>query len=127
MTLPIHIPAGAPGIRVMDEARKGGMKYELLVDAKGGPSDDLCQGIFYLAAGHAEELHHHDVVETMYILDGSGEALLSDQSVPLNPGDTLFIPAGQPHGFTAHSDMKMLFTFPVPRFADVVYHMDQAA
>lgn len=127
MTLPVHIPAGAPGIRVMDEARKGGMKYSLLVDAKGGPSDRLCQGIFYLSAGHHEPVHHHEVVETMYILEGEGEAILGDQTVPLNAGDTLFIPAGQPHGFTATSDMQMLFTFPVPRFADVVYHEDKAA
>ncbi|WP_375280711.1 cupin domain-containing protein [Pseudooctadecabacter sp.] len=127
MSLPVHIPASAPGIRVMNEARKGGMKYSLLVDAEGGPSTDLSQGIFFLGAGHTEALHRHDIVETMYILEGTGHALLSDQKIDLAPGDTLFIPAGQPHGFVAETDMKMLFTFPVPRFSDVTYHFENAA
>lgn len=121
MTLPVHIPANAPGTRVMNEARKGGMKYSLLVDAKGGPSEALCQGLFYLSAGHVEELHTHDIVETMYILEGHGKALLKGQDIALAPGDTLFIPAGAPHGFEATSDMVMLFTFPVATFDEVVY------
>ncbi|SHH91340.1 hypothetical protein SAMN05443551_3536 [Marivita hallyeonensis] len=41
--------------------------------------------------------------------------------------DTLFIPAGQMHGFEADETMKMLFTFPVARFADVDYAFDEAA
>lgn len=125
--LPVHIPAGAPEIKLMDEARLGGLRYRMLIDGSGGPTNDLCQGIFYLRAGHAESPHSHEVPETIYVLSGHGHAILGDQHVDLASGDTLFIPAGQMHGFEAAGDMEMLYTFPTARFADVTYTYAEAA
>ncbi|MEM1302996.1 MAG: cupin domain-containing protein, partial [Pseudomonadota bacterium] len=65
--------------------------------------------------------------ETMYVISGHGHAILGDQSIALAPGDTLFIPAHQLHGFEATEDMEMLYTFPTARFADVTYTYGEAA
>lgn len=119
---PVHIPDGAPDLKVMKEASRAGLKYRLLIDADGGPSSDLCQGLFYIEDGHAESPHHHDIPETIHVIEGKGFAILGDKRQPLSPGDALFIPAGLVHGFEAPEAMTLLFSFPVDRFADVAYH-----
>ncbi|MHA6345007.1 cupin domain-containing protein [Roseivivax sp. CAU 1761] len=121
MPHPVHIPKDAPELKVMEEARLGGLKYRLLVDADGGPSASLCQGLFYLAAGHSESAHRHEVAETVHVISGRGTARLGDRDLALAPGDTLYIPPGQDHGFTAEEDMTTLFSFPVDRFSEVTY------
>jgi len=127
MTLPVHIPNEAPKVQAVHDARSRDVTYRLLVDADGGPSSDLTQGIFYLDAGDSESRHTHDVTETLYILKGKGRAKLGDRTLELNEGDTLFIPAGLPHEFEADEALQMHFTFPVDRFADVTYTFDEAA
>ena len=127
MTLPVHIPHGSPDLKAMTEDRHGGLQYRLLIDADGGPSSDLCQGIYYLQENHAESPHRHNVSETIYVLKGNGRAILGDQTIELSEGDTLFIPAGQVHEFEADAMMEMMFTYPVDRFADVDHAFDEAA
>jgi quercetin dioxygenase-like cupin family protein len=50
------------------------------------------------AVGDAIPLHRHDVDEAVYVIDGEGEYRLDDQRHDVRPGDTVFIPAGTPHG-----------------------------
>ena len=129
MTNPIIIANNAPDLITMEEAENGGLKYRLTVDADGGPSRGLCQGLFYLYDGHSESMHSHDVAETIYVLAGNGHIHLEDREVLLSPGDTIFIPAGTRHGFTAkdNADLVVHFTFPTDRFSDVTYHYQEAA
>ncbi|SIS83739.1 Cupin domain-containing protein [Roseivivax lentus] len=129
MAQPVYIPNNSPDLVTMEEAENGGLKYRLTVDAEGGPSDNLCQGIFYLYDGHSESTHVHDVDEVIYVLAGNGHVRLGDREMRLSPGDTVYIPAGVPHGFTAkdNADLTVHFTFPVDRFSDVVYDYGAAA
>ncbi|SDY39521.1 cupin domain-containing protein [Citreimonas salinaria] len=119
---PVFVPANSPDLQVMKEAGRAGLRYRLLIDADGGPSSALCQGLFYIDSGHADSPHHHDVPETIHVIEGKGFAILGDKRQELSPGDTLFIPAGLVHGFEAPESMILLFTFPVERFSDVTYH-----
>lgn len=123
---PVIVPDGAPELKTMQEAARKGLKYRLLIDADGGPSEGLCQGLFYLEGGHAESPHWHDVPETVHVIEGHGLAVLGDQRTEINPGDTVFVPAGLAHGFEAPESMTLLFSFPVDRFADVTYHEPRA-
>jgi quercetin dioxygenase-like cupin family protein len=118
----VIIPAEAPDLKVMKEARRRGLKYRLLVDADGGPSERVCQGLFYLDDGHAESPHSHDVPETVHVIEGRGLAVVGDRRHEIGPGDTVFIPANLVHGFETPESLTLLFTFPVDRFADVAYH-----
>ena len=64
--------------------------------------------------------HIHPVEEVLVFLAGEGIASLGDESVPVGPGVTLHIPAGEPHGFrnTGASELRLLVIFPTPEFAD---------
>ncbi|ROU01164.1 cupin domain-containing protein [Histidinibacterium lentulum] len=129
MTDPVHIPDGSPDLQHWDDDRHGSVTYRILVDADGGPSRGLVQGIAYLEPGDRENMHTHDIPETIHVLEGSGEARLQGNSLPLAPGDTLFVPAGAPHAWSAAEaeGLTLLFTFPTDRFAEVAYHFDAAA
>ncbi len=124
MTQPIHIPYESPEVKVMHEAQRGGLKYRLVVDADHGPSSGLTQGLFYLYGSHTESMHRHGVTETVHVIEGTGTVTIEDRDIAIKTGDTLFIPAGQRHGFEADDDMTLFFTFPVDRFADVDYDYD---
>ncbi|SLN59317.1 Acireductone dioxygenase [Roseivivax jejudonensis] len=126
MTQPIHIPHETPEVKVLRETTRGGLKYRLLVDADYGPSSEITQGLFYLYGGHVEDLHRHDIPETLHVVEGSGKITLEDREIEVTPGDTVFVPAGCRHGFDADDDMTLLFTFPVPRFAEIDFDYGDA-
>lgn len=50
------------------------------------------------AVGDAIPLHRHDVDEAVYVIDGEAEYRLGEVDVRVATGDTVFIPAGTPHG-----------------------------
>ena len=61
---------------------------------------------------------HVDSDEYAYILSGSGKLTIEDRKVPYKPGDSLFIPAGLPHGVLndGKEDVVMLFFFTTPNY-----------
>ncbi len=129
MTEPVHIPAGSPALQSWDDPRHGGVGYRLLVDADWGPSRGVTQGVVEFAPGDRENLHRHPShCETIHVLAGHGQAELPGRSLPLSPGDTVFVPAGVPHAWSApDSEMRLLFTFPADRLDDVTYDFETPA
>jgi quercetin dioxygenase-like cupin family protein len=127
MTSPVIIPHDSPDLQDMEAVRPGAPRYRLLIDADGGPSRALCQGIFLFAAGQDEPRHHHAIDETIHVLSGQGTFRLGDRSHPIGPGDSVFIPAGLPHAFAAEKETRLFFTFPADRFAEVAFHDEDTA
>jgi len=60
------------------------------------------------------------VEEALMFLRGTGEAILDSEMVPIEPGTSLYIPPGVPHGFrnTGASEMHVIIVFPTPEFAE---------
>lgn len=123
MTQPVHIPHNAPDLQTLETGVDDGVKFRLTVDADGGPSRGVCQGLFYLDGGHSEQEHVHDVDETLYVILGDGHLRLADRQIAIAQGDTVYIPAGTPHGLMADdgADLTVHFTFQTDRFADVTF------
>jgi len=128
MSDPVHIPSETPDLQTWDDDRHGRAKFRLLVDASGGPSEGLVQGLVYLSPGDAENMHRHDLPETVHVIRGRGEARFDGRSLPLETGDTVFVPPGDLHGWAApEGDLVLLFTFPADRLDEVAYHFAEAA
>jgi quercetin dioxygenase-like cupin family protein len=73
----------------------------------------------WLQPGDEVFRHTHPCEEALMFLSGTGEASLGDETVTLEPGCSLFIPAGVEHGFrnTGETEMHVVIVFPVPHFA----------
>lgn len=60
----------------------------------------------------------HAVEEVAYVVSGSGELQLDEETVPFAEGDALHIPAGVWHAVanSGESDVVMVFGFPHPAY-----------
>ncbi len=70
--------------------------WRLVVDPEGKAS--MAVLLERCAPGDAIPLHRHDVDEAVYVIEGEGEYRLGDAVEAVSTGDTVFIPAGVPHG-----------------------------
>ena len=55
------------------------------------------------ATGCGEELHTHDFIELVYILSGSAQQYVGEESYAVTRGDLLLIPEGETHAFAPTS------------------------
>ncbi len=83
-------------------------------------STSLFLGQQWLQPGERVLLHTHPVEEALMFLRGTGEAVLDCETVPIEPGTSLYIPPGVPHGFrnTGADEMHVIIVFPTPEFAE---------
>lgn len=59
--------------------------------------------------GASHELHTHpNAEEVLYVLEGKGIAISGKEKFEINPGDTVFIPTGDPHNLKNPSNNKPL-------------------
>jgi mannose-6-phosphate isomerase-like protein (cupin superfamily) len=69
-----------------------------LMNAKLDAGSPLTVGVAEINAGQSNPLHlHPNSDEVIYVLSGSCEQRVGDETVILKAGDTLRIPAGVPH------------------------------
>lgn len=92
----------------------------IVTSAVGATSTFLGQQ--WLQPGDRVRLHTHPCEEALMFLAGTGEAFLGDDTVTIEPGTSLFFPAGLVHGFrnTGTETMHVLIVFPVPHFAETI-------
>ena len=58
-----------------------------------------------LSAGAKHDIHRHpNAEEVEYLVSGSGVAYVGDDAVELGPGEAVFVPQNEYHGFENTSD-----------------------
>ena len=99
-------------------ASPSGLPTQHLISARDG-AERLFVAQQWLQPGDRVLLHTHPVEEAVTFLSGSGEATLGDQTVLIGEGLSLYIPAGEVHGFhCTEGTLHVLVVFPVPEFAE---------
>jgi len=69
-----------------------------LMNSKLDPNSKMTFGVVQVDAGQRNPLHMHpNCEEVLYILSGSCEHRIGEETVVLKPGDLLRIPTGVPH------------------------------
>jgi len=99
-------------------ASPSGLSTQHLVSARDG-----AEGLFvaqqWLQPGDRVLLHTHPVEEAITFLSGSGEATLGEETLPIGVGVSLYIPAGEVHGFRCtEGTLHVFVVFPTPEFAE---------
>jgi quercetin dioxygenase-like cupin family protein len=73
---------------------------------------------FKLIPGGKIGLHDHPWEHEIYILSGNGEAYTNHERKEVSPGDVLYIPGGEPHGYDNTGDEDLLFICMIPNSGD---------
>ena len=70
--------------------------------------------VFEVAPGGHTPLHSHPYEHEIFVLDGRGSVWRDGQTVPLQAGHVLFIPADEQHQFqnTAEQPLKFICLIP---------------
>jgi len=105
-----------------------GLPSQHIVTRQAGATS-LFVGQQWIQPGERVFLHTHPVEEALMFLRGTGEAVLDGETVLIEPGSSLYIPPGVPHGFrnTGADEMHVLIVFPTPEFAETTLLESQAA
>jgi quercetin dioxygenase-like cupin family protein len=83
------------------------MKVQFLIDNASAGADQMVIGRTVFAPGSRHELHRHaNAEEFQYLLSGEGVVLNADEEVPVKPGEVVFTPAGEWHGFRNASETE---------------------
>jgi len=71
---------------------------------------------FNFKAGQQLPIHSHDIEGqlSILVLEGEGEFLAQDGTLPAKPGDVLVCDISVPHGIRADTDMRTLVTIAPP-------------
>lgn len=81
------------------------MQVQFLVDAASAGSRLIVFGRTVFPPGARHEWHrHHNAEEVQLLLSGEGVVLNGDEEIPVVPGDVVFTPLNEWHGFRNLSD-----------------------
>ena len=93
---------------------------KLLAEAGGGyqimhSSPGLELGVYVLVAPEPDRQQPHEDDEVYVVLSGRGTLEVEDESVEMDEGDAVFVPAHAEHRFTGYEGLSVLVVFTRPR------------
>lgn len=75
----------------------------------------MSAGTYSIPAGGTDDQHPHREDEVYVVLSGAGSFTADGQTVPVAPGTSLYVPAGEPHRFhDVTADLTVLVLFAPP-------------
>src|SRR5688572_33292920 len=86
------------------EAANGG--YEIVHESPG-----LEVGVYVLVAPEPDRQQPHEDDEVYVVLAGTGVLNVEGDSIPVAPGQAVFVPAHAEHRFTAYEGLSVLVVF----------------
>lgn len=83
------------------------MKVQFLIDAENGGAATFVIGRTVFPPGSKHDWHrHHSAEEWLYVESGEGLALMDEEEVLVGPGEVVFIPKNEWHGFRNPSNTE---------------------
>lgn len=88
----------------------------LVAEAQGAPNFAM-RVVEIKQPGEKIPLHRHDYEHEVFVFEGSGRALAPDRAVSVGPGDFVFVPPGEEHGFENSGDgpFRFICVIPLPK------------
>jgi len=107
-----------------EEVKAGeGTTRQVLIGPEEGPNFALRR--FIMQPGGGMPLHTNTVEHEQYVLRGSAQVRIGDESHHVSAGDVVFIPAGVPHDYRAdEGEEPFEFLCVVPNDPDTIALVD---
>ncbi len=81
-------------------------------------SDSMSVGLYVLPAGAVDGQLPHAEDEVYIVITGSAQFTAGKETRPVNPGQTIYVPAGVQHRFhDIEADMQLIVVFAPPETA----------
>ncbi len=90
----------------------GGGKIRWLITHRDG-AKNFSMRLITIPKGRSTPDHSHDYEHEIFIVEGTGEAILDGKRSKVKSDDFLFIPGGTRHTIHATDDMKMICVVPI--------------
>lgn len=105
---------------------KSAIRWKTLFSSERTPTEEMTMGVGEIPPGEALLRHHHAEEETYYILAGSGEMQIDDETWMVDAGTAVFIPGNARHALYNAGDvpLQFLYVFAVDSFDEIVYHFE---
>ena len=69
-------------------------------------------GVTFFPPGSKHDIHRHpNAEEVEYLVSGSGIACVGDEAIELGPGEAVFVPQNEYHGFENNSDAEVVMAW----------------
>ena len=91
---------------VKERLREAGGGYEIVHESTG-----LEVGVYVLVAPEPDRQQPHEDDELYVVLEGSGVLNVEGEAIPVAEGQSVFVPAGAVHQFTAYEGLSVLVIF----------------
>ena len=99
--------------REIKESGVNGVAIRWLISEKDG-APNFAMRLFEVRPDGYTPHHQHQWEHEVFILEGKGNLVLEDKTVPLNKGDAVFVPGGEQHQFKNASPENLVFLCLVP-------------
>jgi mannose-6-phosphate isomerase-like protein (cupin superfamily) len=99
-------------------------RYKTYFSAGETPTMGLVQGLLEYPPGTRSAAHWHTPVEVYYVLSGSGVGRIGDETLPIGPGDAVFVSSRVVHSFenTGAENLRVLWTLNCDSVDDIDFH-----
>ena len=107
----VHVDTFTPDDTLKAEDGWVNMNVKFLITDDSVNSQQTVFGITVFPPGAKHDIHRHpNAEETEYIIEGEGIARVGDDDVMMRPGDIVFVPANDYHGFynTSQTDRAVM-------------------
>src|ERR1043166_7203603 len=95
---------------VVERLETAGGGYEIVHESPG-----LEIGVYVLVAPEPDRQQPHEDDEVYVVLSGRGVLEVEEESVEMDEGDAVFVPAHAEHRFTGYEGLSVLVVFTRPR------------
>lgn len=99
--------------REVKEAGAVGVTIRWLISANDG-APNFAMRLFEVRPDGCTPYHQHKWEHETFILEGKGNLVLEDKTVPLNKGDAVYVPGEENHQFKNASTENLVFLCMVP-------------
>jgi quercetin dioxygenase-like cupin family protein len=101
-----------------------GTSMQTLIPATAAP--DFSMRRFTIKAGGSMPNHTNTVDHEQYVLSGSAEVGIGEETYRVKKDDALFVPAGVPHWYKASADEDYVFLCLIANREDTIVLVDAA-
>ncbi|MFQ6616838.1 MAG: cupin domain-containing protein [Fidelibacterota bacterium] len=89
--------------------REDGITSYLLASPITTESRYLTTSLVVIQPGGYQRIHNHEPEQIYFILEGSGEMTVGDETLSVSPGDCIFIPSGALHGLNNVGESQLRY------------------